>query len=290
MTAEPEHLVLKPRDVHWDWDGLPVRYLDDDAFLTHFANVLNILLPEGEDWFLTVFQQTVPMIGDNRLREDVIGFIGQEAMHSRAHQSLLGHFNDAGLDTERFVAQLRWFFQEMLGDRGLTGRAAHGWLVERVAIIAAIEHVTSFLGDWILNAHALDALDKHEKAGAVLDLYRWHGAEEVEHRAVAYDLFTHLDGRYRHRVRAHLVAFPVLLYWWVRGLRCLMAEDPVGAGKPRWRDWYRGARRGLLPPPHAVVRLFFSYLRPGYHPSQYGSTTQAVAYLASSPAARAALH
>lgn len=44
----------------------------------------------------------------------------------------------------------------MLGDHGLTGKAAHGWLVERVAIIAAIEHVTPFLGDWILNAHALD--------------------------------------------------------------------------------------------------------------------------------------
>jgi hypothetical protein len=30
------------------------------------------------------------------------------------------------------------------------------------------------------------------------------------------------------------------------------------------------------------------YLRPGYHPSQHGSTSQAVAYLASSPAAAAA--
>ncbi|WP_415924554.1 metal-dependent hydrolase [Streptomyces sp. MI02-7b] len=170
------------------------------------------------------------MIADDRLREDVIGFIGQEAMHAQAHQSLLGYFSAEGLDTDGFIAQLRWFFEEMLGDRGLSGKAAHGWLIERVAIIAAIEHVTSFLGDWILGARGLDTLDKHEKAEAVLDL------------------FTHLDGRYLHRVRAHLVAFPVLLYWWVRGLRCLMAEDPLGAGKPRWRDWFRGARRGLPRP------------------------------------------
>jgi predicted metal-dependent hydrolase len=282
---DPEHIVLKPRDVRWDWTGLPMHYLDDDPFLTHFANVLNILLPEGEDWFLTVFQQAVPLIKDDLLREDVIGFIGQEAMHAGAHQTLLAHLASEGLDTDTFIAQLRWFFQEMLGDRGLTGRAAHCWLVERVAIIAAIEHVTSFLGDWMLNA---DAIDRVPHSAAVLDLYRWHGAEEVEHRAVAFDLFTHLDGRYRTRVRAHVVAFPVLVYWWIRGLSRLMAADPVRSGKPRWRDWYRGARRGLLPKPWDVLRLFFAYLRPGYHPSRYGSTSQAVAYLASSPAARAA--
>ncbi len=58
------------------------------------------------------------------------------------------------------------------------------------------------LGDWALNATALDA------AGAdptMMDLLRWHGAEEVEHRAVAFDLFTHLDGRYLRRVCAMLV-------------------------------------------------------------------------------------
>ncbi|MFI9104827.1 metal-dependent hydrolase [Streptomyces fildesensis] len=289
MTAtEPDNLVLTPRDVQWDWTGLPMHYIDGDPFTTHFANVLNILLPEGEDWFITVFQQAVPMIKDDRLREDVIGFIGQEATHSASHQTVLTHFKKVGFDTSPYTDQLRWFFSKMLGDRELTGQKAQGWIIDRIAIIAAIEHVTAYLGDWILNA---DAIDRTDHNPAILDLYRWHGAEEVEHRAVAYDLFTHLDGRYRNRVRAHVIAFPVLVYWWVRGLRYLMAADPeriAGRDKPRFRDWFRASRKGVLPSPKSLVRLYFGYLRPGYHPSQYGSTTQAVAYLAASPAARAA--
>lgn len=51
----------------------------------------------------------------------------------------------------------------------------------------------------------------------------------------------------------------------------------------------RDAKLGLLP---KYRKLFGSntamYFRPGYSPEEMGSTAQAVAYLASSPAARAA--
>ena len=38
----------------------------------------------------------------------------------------------------------------------MTGLRAENHLVERLAIIAAIEHITAFLGDWVLNAKGLD--------------------------------------------------------------------------------------------------------------------------------------
>ena len=34
----------------------------------------------------------------------------------------------------------------------------------------------------------------------MLDLLRWHGAEEVEHRSVAFELFQHVSGSYVRRV------------------------------------------------------------------------------------------
>ncbi|HVV11728.1 metal-dependent hydrolase [Amycolatopsis sp.] len=282
-----EDLVLKARDVHWDWDGLPPHWFGGDPFLTHWANVMNMLLPEGEIWFVKVFRQALPLIRDDRLHEAVTGFIGQEAMHSTSHQSVLDHFGRDGFDTGPFTRQLSWFFEGLLGDRALTGTASRRWLLERVAIVAAIEHVTSFLGDWLLNARALDDYGIHP---TMLDLFRWHGAEEVEHRSVAFDLFTHLDGGYARRVRTHLIAYPALFFWWVRGLRFLLAIDPETGEqvKPRWRDWFRRSRKGLMPSPLSVGKAFFTYFRPSYHPSQYGSTDQAVTYLASSPAARAA--
>jgi predicted metal-dependent hydrolase len=44
----------------------------------------------------------------------------------------------------------------------------------------------------------------------------------------------------------------------------------------------------LLPRLSEIFRAFLRYFHPAYHPKQEGSTAQAVAYLASSPAAREA--
>ncbi|WP_063008989.1 metal-dependent hydrolase [Nocardia kruczakiae] len=289
MTSNPDTgtVALTARNVSWDWTGLPMHYVDDNAFVTHYCNGMNMLLPEGEVFFVDVFSKALPLIKDDAVREDVIGFIGQEATHSSSHQSLLDHLQAQGLLVEPYIEQIRWFFRSLFGDRELTGRRAEAWLLERVAIVAALEHFTSYLGNWGLNARGWD--DTIEPR--VLDLFRWHLAEEVEHRHVAFDLYTHLDGRYWRRVRAWLMSAPTLAILWVRGIRYLMSVDPDLAGRDRrirWSDVRSAWRRGLMPSPASLAAMFFEYLRPSYHPSKYGSTSQAVAYLASSPAARAA--
>ncbi|MCL2419015.1 MAG: metal-dependent hydrolase [Conexibacteraceae bacterium] len=284
---DPRKVALAARDVAWDWTGLPMHYFDNDALPTHVANGMNMLLPEGEVFFVEVFRQSLPLIKDEVVREDVIGFIGQEAMHSTSHQSLLDYLETQGLDLAPFTDQIRLFFRRILGDRGLEGKRAHAWLIERVAIVAAIEHFTSYLGNWGLNARAWDTAMEPR----VLDLFRWHLAEEVEHRHVAFDLFTHLDGGYLRRVRTWLVVFPALAVLWARGTAYLMSVDPelserqrkvrLGAVRRLYRD-------GLLFSPWSLAKMFAEYFRPSYHPRNYGSTSQAVAYLATSPAARAA--
>ncbi|MDF2895907.1 MAG: putative metal-dependent hydrolase [Rhodococcus erythropolis] len=285
--TDADKVALAARDVSFDWTGLPMHYFDSNPFATQFANGMNMLLPEGEVFFVDVFQQALPLIKDDAVREDVIGFIGQEATHSSSHQSLLDYLKTQGLNTDPFVAQVQWLFRRVLGDRDLEGRKARSWLLERVAIVAAFEHFTSYLGDWGLNARAWD----DALAPQVLDLFRWHLAEEVEHRHVAFDLFTHLDGGYIRRVRTWLIASQVLVILWVRGTRYLMSVDPELADKDRrirLRDIRRAMRKGLIPGPWSLAKMYVEYFRPSYHPSRYGSTSQAVAYLASSPAARAA--
>jgi len=283
-----ENLVLQPRDVGFDWTSLPTHWVPGQPFVTHTINVLHLLLPAGERWFVDVFTQALPFIKDDKLREEVLGFIGQETIHARSHQSVLDHWKAKGIDTDPYVRQIDWMFFKALGDRDLISKRREEWLIERLAIIAAIEHVTAMLGNWALNSPALDA------AGAdptMLDLLRWHGAEEVEHRAVAFDLFTHLDGRYVRRVRGMTVTWPVMLWLWVQGVVFLMRTDPELTGrrrKARWRYYFRASRRHLLPPANEIVRGVLRYHRPRYHPSKEFSTGQAVAYLASSPAATAA--
>lgn len=286
-VSEPDNLVLQPRDVHFDWSELPMHWVPGEPMATHVMNVLHLLLPEGERWFVRLFQEALPQIRDETLREQVLGFIGQEAVHAEAHSEVLDHLLARGLDPRPFTERVEWIFRRVLGGRdGMSPRTAQQYLVERVAIVAAIEQFTAHMGDWMLNAKALD------EAGVdptMLDLLRWHAAEEVEHRAVAFDLAYHLDRRYVRRLRAMAIVAPVIGLMWVRGTKFMITNDPELRGRRlHWWDYGRTARRGLLPKHRQLAAAALRYLRPGFHPSQEYSTSQAVAYLASSPAAQAA--
>ncbi|RSS76785.1 metal-dependent hydrolase [Streptomyces sp. WAC06614] len=279
-----EHIALQARNVSFGWEDTPLHWLPGDPFTTHTINVLHLLLPAGERWFVHVYKQALPYVRDERLREDVIGFIGQEAMHAAAHDDVLPHLKRLGLDPTPYTAQVDWLFEKLLGDRTLPpGRARVWWLKERVALIAAIEHYTAFLGNWVLNA---DELDRRGADPMMLDLLRWHGAEEVEHRSVAFDLFQHLDGSYRRRARTWATAFAALVFLWQRGARFFMENDPTLVdGRASFGQFVRAGRQGVLPSTPAMLRSIPTYLSRSYHPSQEGSTEQAAAYLASSPGA-----
>ena len=54
-------------------------------------------------------------------------------------------------------------FQRILGDRELTGKAQEEWLVQRVSLVAAIEHLTAVLGD----SDILDVIRRHEEPSAI---------------------------------------------------------------------------------------------------------------------------
>lgn len=282
-----ERTPLNARKVSFAWDETPLHWVPGDPFTTHTINVLHLLLPAGERWFVHVYRQVLPYIRDERLRQDVLGFIGQEAVHAQAHDDVLPHLKRLGLDPTPYTAQVDWFFEKLLGDRTLPpGRARKWWLMERVAMIAAIEHYTAFLGNWVLNA---GELDRRGADPTMLDLLRWHGAEEVEHRSVAFDLFMHVDGGYRRRARTWATCFSALFFLWQRGARFFMENDPTLLdGKASFKDFYVGGRRGTLPAPGDLLRSAPRYLSRSYHPSQEGSTAQATAYLAHSPAATAA--
>jgi predicted metal-dependent hydrolase len=286
-SLDHERIVLQARDVAFDWADLPVHYVPDEPFVTHFADVLHLLLPAGEEFFVEVFKRALPWIKDDQLRLDVQGFIGQEATHSQAHTGVLNHFSANGIDVSPYTDQIRWLFGKLLGDRPQwTKRRRQRWLLEQVSLVSAIEHYTAVLGEWIL---ANEKLDTVGAAPVMMDMLRWHGAEEVEHKAVAFDVMKHLRAGYLRQVRTQLVVTPMLLWLWVRGVRYMYSVDPelVPGTKPRWRDWFDATRRGLVPGPLAFIRVIAPYYRRSFHPSQLGGVERAVNYLAVSPAARA---
>lgn len=284
--------AIRPRQVTFDWHRTPLHWIPDEPTATHVINVLHLLLPAGERWFVKVFKEALPLVTDEQLLMDVKGFMGQEATHSVQHAYVLEHLAEQSLDTTSYTRKVEWMFDVLLGEKPLRGMplSPREWLRFRLSLIAAIEHFTAVLGDWVLDADALDGAGTDE---VMLDLLRWHGAEEVEHRAVAFDMYQHAGGkgaaRYVRRVAGMAFAWPTLAYLWISGARYLLRHDPrLAGGRYRFRDHSDAARRGLLPSWASLSAAVPRYLRRSYHPCQEGSLGKAAEYLAASPAARAA--
>ncbi|HJR24269.1 MAG TPA: metal-dependent hydrolase [Acidimicrobiales bacterium] len=275
---------IKARRTRFDLGGTPNEWVPGDLQTTHTIDSLHVALPPGERWFCDVFRDALPLITDDRLRDDVRGFIGQEATHAKAHDLGLEHLAGHGIDLRREVA---WVDRARLRLRARAQRLPL-WLRKRIlrnelAAIATIEHYTAVLGVWIVQAD-LPGADP-----AMLDLLRWHGAEEVEHRSVAFDLYQHLDGGYARRAVFGVVASVGLLLGLLAISTRIMALDPAADRNLRFRSYRRAVRAGRFPALGQVVGSLREYLRRDYHPSHYGSTEVALAYLATSPgvAARA---
>lgn len=288
---------LIPRKVQFDWSQTPLEWIPGQPFASHFINEINMILPAGEFWFCRLYNQALPYVKDQKLREDVQMFIRQEAMHARAHGGAIADYLKAhGVETERNTKIMEWLFEDLLADDPLGIKTPKflqkQWLVFRLGIIAAVEHMTCVLGNYALDNHQWDQVGAD---AVLLDLLRWHGAEEVEHRSVAFDLYKHLGGGYVSRYYLSSIVVPLVLGLWVDGAAHIMNQDPRYAGekfsvwKPKvWLRWAKESKGGHLPHPVWLVLQQLPYFSPWYDPVKEGSTEKALAYLNNSPAAAAA--
>ncbi len=288
---DPGPVLIQPRKVHFDMSGVPVHWIPDHPVASNVVSLLNIVLPTAERWFVATYNEALPLVKDPKLAEDMRGFIGQEAIHADTHEQMLHEWMEAaGVNIAPVLEQVEYLFQKALGPSpSRNPKRRFNQLCDRLWLIAAIEHYTAVMGDFALNC----AWDDHDADPTVMDLFRWHGSEEVEHRCVAHDVATYFHDSYLARIRAMTIAAGAMYTFFERGAWYLCRHDP-GMRTSWWgmqRMRFRDSNLRLLP---TYRRLFGSntlaYFRPGFHPDEMCSTAQAVAYLASSPAARAATH
>lgn len=293
-TASSTTYKIIPRKVKFDWEQTPIDWIPHEPFASYFINQINMILPAGEFWFCRLYNKALPMITDQKLKEDVQAFIRQEAMHARAHTSAVNEYlSERKIDPQPNLDIMDWLFEKALADKPFDLTVPKlldkQWLLLRLGIIATVEHMTCVLGKYALYNTIWEKLDADPE---LLDLLRWHGAEEIEHRSVAFDLYKHLGGNYISRYYLSLVAVPAVILLWVDGAARMMAQDPrLAAHKPSvfkpwvWREWSRVASRKLLPSPVWLSLQQVSYFSPWYDPVLEADTDDAVAYLEKSPAA-----
>lgn len=290
---------IQPRKVKFDWQETPIDWIPDQAFVSYFVNQINMILPAGEFWFCRLYNKVLPQIQDEKLKQDVQAFIRQEAMHAQAHSSANNEYLKArSIDPQRNLDVMNFLFTQVLADKPLglevPKALSHQWDLFRLGIIATVEHMTCVLGKYVLYN------TEWEKLGAdpeMLDLVKWHGAEEIEHRTVAFDLYRHLGGSYLARYYLSIAVIIGVVGLWVDGAANIMKQDErLKHHKPSllrpwiWVEWLKisGFNNRLLPNPIWIVAQQVGYLMPWYNPVTEASTEDAIRYLDQSPAAQRA--
>lgn len=255
----PADLTITPRDVRFGRGQRLGRYwLNDDPIATAFYNALSVTFPKGEAYFcesVKAFRDGAPP----KLAAEINAFVKQEVIHSREHVAFNRHVVNQGYD----VTLLERHVDEALA---LTkGRPP----IANLAATMALEHFTAML------AHELIANPRHLAGGEpqAAGLWRWHAAEEIEHKGVAYDTWLHATRDWSRWTRWRVKAMVMLITTWKffqgrrKGMLELLRQD--GMTGPRvWAKlaWYAFGRPGMA---RKVAGVWFSYFLPGFHPWQH---------------------
>lgn len=298
-------LKITPRPVSFDFNQSAIHWIPNDPFSSHTFNAINLLLPAGEFWFCRVFNKALGSVTDPKLAEDVKAFIRQEAIHARAHIVGQEFMQAHDYDLKEGLAVAESIFGQLLADQPFELSIFKNkwieshWLIARVGIIASIEHFTGVIGQWTLDHSG--AWDENKADPEMSDLFRWHLAEEVEHRNVAFDLFHHLLqnklGFYISRQVLMAGVFPVFMYLMVDIGRSLARQDSLedmqklakaNIFKMLWELQRTGRRTGNVPTFTFLAKSVLRWISPTYHPEEEGNTAQALAYFENSPAVKAA--
>ena len=172
---------------------------------TAMADCFSMILPSGERFFIRSLKRCEQDIHDPTLKQAIKEFSAQEAFHSREHEGYNRGLIALGHDVET---------TEKETERCLNAPRSK---VIAVAATCAIEHFTTTFANFALsNIHLFDSAPDHYRR-----LWVWHSVEEIEHTAVAFDVYNEITRnlspwkRYAARVGAMIgvVHFMVRVIW-----------------------------------------------------------------------------
>ena len=220
--------------------------------VTLFFNNLSIFFPVGERFFIKTVKDHKHFVKDEKLAQEVRTFYAQEGIHSREHEDYNEMLRKQGYPVAAMEGRIATLVKVV---------SAVIWLRAQLAVTCALEHFTALMAHWLL-------LDERNLEGAhpkMAALWRWHAAEENEHKSVAHDVFVAAGGTYVERVL--VMFFATIIFWGLVAVQQvqLMWHDRILFS---WREWsslfgFLFQRGGLM---QSLLPLYFPYYRPGFEP------------------------
>ena len=176
----PKAIGITVRRLQFNPQAIRRHYFANSPVMSHLLTALSSTFPIGEQFFVHSVRNVRDKVKDENLQAQIAAFIGQEAMHSKAHAEFNAAWRSEDYNLDRF--------QVWLARKDDYVKNLHPKI--QLAITCAFEHFTALLGGYIL---------RHPEVLATLDedaakLWVWHAIEEIEHRAVAFDVYQAVYG------------------------------------------------------------------------------------------------
>ena len=234
--------------------------------MTHIANGVNLLFPHGERFFVRSVRHYLDRIDDETLRAEVRAFFGQEGRHAHAHEEYFDALRAQGYDIDPFLRTYQKIFD---------------WLERihppafRLAVTVALEHYTAILAEGAFVERAFEQ-NVHPTMARLL---RWHAAEEIEHKAVAFDVLARIAPGYPLRMTGMALATLGLGIFWIAATGTLLAQDMRAGRALRSHDVRVMQARERSIGRDVFLRGLKEYARPDFHPHDRDNSDLATAFL-----------
>lgn len=251
-------------------DDIPRYWLGGDPFKSRFFDAMSTLFPDGERFFIETVRNYRALITDPEMAAQVKAFMFQESQHGKVHTDFNNRLHRQGINVPGIIAGqlkiLAWYRK-------------HTSTQYTLAVTAAAEHMTAMMAHFFTeNPAVFEHADPRIRA-----MYFWHAVEEIEHKAVAFDVLQKIAKvGYCKRCLGMLnlsVSFPLHVLVITRNM---LRRDGFKKSERRmiWIKglWWLYGPGGIYA---KMLRHYISYYRPGYHPWDKGETRALQAWRAS---------
>ena len=242
-------------------DDIPKYWAAGDPFQTRLMDAVQATFPDGERYFIASVNAFRKDIADPEMLEEVKDFSHQEGQHGRVHTD----FNDRLARQGVPVKSLTGYTKKITEIRLRRYSASYN-----VALTAAFEHFTAMMADvFFARKEVLAGADERVRA-----MMAWHAVEEMEHKAVAFDVMQKVAKvGYLKRVTAMTHAIFSFSLFCIMSPWFMLKADGFGFRERLgmyWRGmlWAYGPRKGIFT---RMLPMLLKYYKPGFHPTDLPS-------------------